>query len=1183
MMKKISFSILLLIFSFLLLACENPPKDYDSLINQDLFTLSNEVTANIVLPTSIDVEGETFGVIWTSNQPSVLSNVGVVNRPTAATGDVSVTLTAVVSNKNYSETLTYTVIVKALPQVTYTVTFNSNGGSSVEPMNVNAGAKLTEPTNPTKGNDLFVGWYKESTLETVWVFATDTVNSNITLYAKWAEPTVMYTVTFENTDGSTMHTEIVESGLKASAPTEIPTKLGYEFVTWQLNDVAFDFNSVINANITLKPAFEIIPYEIAYWKPVGSVLSTDGDDHYTIETQPVLKTLTQEGMRFVGWFTKPEDGVLVTEIPLGSTGYIALYGVLEPDVELPSGTLIYTQEDLLNLINNGATGEVHLMNDIDMTGATLTGSSKTFDGTFDGHNFTITGATINASGNKMGFLFKEVLKGGVIKNVRFSNSIHNGGGTSESSAFISAFAQGGSRFENITFNNVSVIHAGSYAALLFGDVINDSTETTITVRNITVVNNEGYWIEGSSYVGGLIGSSRKAVTIDVENVYFQSKVAAPNQAAGAIMGRINAAGITLTVRQIVVKGHISSGKNVGSILGTNISGSTIIADKVFISDIVQISGTATNKIGVGNLPSGSTATLTNLYFNSETTGFFVGANTITVPEGTGLLNTEVTQNWFDQSGFNSTFFKYSNGSITRQTGDTGPVVETGINLSTSQVKKYYVVGESLDLANLAVFATFSDGSNTLLESSAYTVDSSAYNANMAGSYEIHVTYKEVTKSFTVDVVSVTHILVEDLLVKQTYMVGQTYNLEGLVVKAILSDGSYLKLNPADYTIDSTQVDLLVPGSYQMSITYKTFDVVHLDIHVHAVDNSNPTTVTLHVDKDHLGIDGELIESKLMFKTIKSALQYLVNQNYPAQTVKIIKIADGIYREKITVTLPNTVFLGESEANTVITYSAASGLEQPNGATWGTQGSATVAIKSSAINFMAKNITFQNDFNFNQSTIADKQGVALVNEADQVLFYQVSFKGYQDTLYAKSGRQYYLDTYIEGVVDFIFGNGGPAFFENSTIHSLSRSTGVISTNKGYNVSSAALITYGYVFYHNTFTFEVGVPAGSVDLGRPWDQKAAIAYIENTFGSHISSRGWTEMSGNLPQNARFFEYQNKDVSEQVLFTTTNGQTLTMELALEYQNKDVVFGITNGAITFVEVWNYQSDLTFLQGLTF
>ncbi len=1181
-MKKIWMLFVFLFLGTILVACQDPTVDYDALIQQNILNIPSEITENITLPTTVEVEGETFNIVWASSQPATLSTSGVVTRPSHTVGDIEVTLTASVTRTNFSKNLSYEVTVKALPIPTYTVTFDVDGGSVVNNQTINDGAKVIEPIVPTKDNHTFMGWFKDSNLTLPWVFTTDVVTSNMTLYAKWEAIPEVYTVTFENHDGSVFTSIEVAEGNLVTKPENDPEKPGYSFVEWQLNQIEFDFTqTIISEDITLKPMFEIITYTISYWKPIESTIIDMGNDTYTIESTPVLRSIEMTGMIFVGWFTMPEGGTLVESIPLGSTGNYELYGRFEVDPNLPSGTLLYTPEDVLNLITNGATGEVHLMNDIDMTGKTLTGSPNTFGGILDGHGYTIRGAVINASGNKMGFLFKEVLNGGVIKNIQFADSIHNGGGTSESSAFISAFAQGGARFENISFYNVSVIHAGSYAALLFGDVINETTETTITIRNITVINDENHWIEGSSYVGGLIGAARKAVTIDVENVYFDSKVVAPNQAAGAIMGRLNAAGITLTVRQIVVKGSISSGKNVGSILGTNISGSTVIADKVFISNITQTSGTNTNKIGAGNLPSGSTATLTNLYYASETTVFMVGTAPIVMPEGTGLTSAEITQAWFDQSGFNATFFKYLNGSIARQSENAGPVVETGFTISTSQVKKYYLVGESLDLSNLAVYATFSDGSSTLLEASAYQVITTAFNNSVAGEYTIEVLYGGETKTFSVDVVSVTHVMAEDLLMQQTYAIGSTLNTDGLVVKAMLTDGGYLKLNPSDYTLDVSAVNFNVAGHYQASITYKTFDVVHIDIYVHEIDATNPTSVSIYVDHMHMGFDGEIIENKVMFTTVKSALQYLVNQNYPSNTQKHIYIADGIYREKITITVPNLVVVGENQTNTVITYDAASGTQQPNGATWGTQGSATVSIKSSATGFMAKNITFQNDFNYNQSTISDKQGVALVNEADQVIFYQVSFKGYQDTLYAKSGRQYYLNVYIEGVVDFIFGNGGPAFFENSEIRSLARATGVISTNKGYNVSNTLLISFGYVFYNNTFTFENGVPAGSVDLGRPWDKSAAIAYINNTFDVHISGRGWTEMSGNLPQDARFFEYENKDVNQQILSTTTNGKTLGSELVASFIDKSVVFGMNNGLVTFNSEWLYQNALSYLQAL--
>lgn len=68
----------------------------------------------------------------------------------------------------------------------YTVTFNSNGGSAVASQEVSSGGLVTRPADPTKSGLTFGGWYKEAGLTTAWNFASDTVTSNITLYAKWS-------------------------------------------------------------------------------------------------------------------------------------------------------------------------------------------------------------------------------------------------------------------------------------------------------------------------------------------------------------------------------------------------------------------------------------------------------------------------------------------------------------------------------------------------------------------------------------------------------------------------------------------------------------------------------------------------------------------------------------------------------------------------------------------------------------------------------------------------------------------------------------------------------------------------------------------------------------------------------------------------------------------------------------
>ena len=79
----------------------------------------------------------------------------------------------------------------AIPTTTYTVTFNTNGGSTVTAQTVTAGGKATRPTNdPTKEADAqntytFAGWYKDAGLSQEFNFSTEIINSATTIYAKW--------------------------------------------------------------------------------------------------------------------------------------------------------------------------------------------------------------------------------------------------------------------------------------------------------------------------------------------------------------------------------------------------------------------------------------------------------------------------------------------------------------------------------------------------------------------------------------------------------------------------------------------------------------------------------------------------------------------------------------------------------------------------------------------------------------------------------------------------------------------------------------------------------------------------------------------------------------------------------------------------------------------------------------
>lgn len=83
------------------------------------------------------------------------------------------------------DTVTRAMTLTAKWVQTYTVAFETSGGSAVDPVTVDTGSTVTKPADPTKSGYTFGGWYKDSTLQTPWDFANGTVTADTTLYAKW--------------------------------------------------------------------------------------------------------------------------------------------------------------------------------------------------------------------------------------------------------------------------------------------------------------------------------------------------------------------------------------------------------------------------------------------------------------------------------------------------------------------------------------------------------------------------------------------------------------------------------------------------------------------------------------------------------------------------------------------------------------------------------------------------------------------------------------------------------------------------------------------------------------------------------------------------------------------------------------------------------------------------------------
>jgi pectin methylesterase-like acyl-CoA thioesterase len=241
-----------------------------------------------------------------------------------------------------------------------------------------------------------------------------------------------------------------------------------------------------------------------------------------------------------------------------------------------------------------------------------------------------------------------------------------------------------------------------------------------------------------------------------------------------------------------------------------------------------------------------------------------------------------------------------------------------------------------------------------------------------------------------------------------------------------------------------------------------------------------------------------------YRTVQAAVDAVPANN---TSRRVITIKAGTYREIVTVpsNKPHITLqgLGSSASNTVIVnnHSSAGG--------WGTSGSATVFVNGA--NFIATNLTMSHDYG------EGSQAVALNLNADRAVFNNVRLLGAQDTFLVNDAtRAYMVNSYVEGTVDFIFG-GGTIVFNNCNIYE-KRSTGGPITA----ASTAATKTYGFLFYRSNIT---GAANNVTQLGRPWRPDAQVLYRESTLSATIrTAQPWTDMSGNLWQNARFLEYRN-----------------------------------------------------------
>jgi pectinesterase len=264
------------------------------------------------------------------------------------------------------------------------------------------------------------------------------------------------------------------------------------------------------------------------------------------------------------------------------------------------------------------------------------------------------------------------------------------------------------------------------------------------------------------------------------------------------------------------------------------------------------------------------------------------------------------------------------------------------------------------------------------------------------------------------------------------------------------------------------------------------------------------------------------ENLTVFPTIQNALDHHPFAG-PGGRV-YIEIAPGTYHERIIVTQNHNnitlIGMGKSPEDTIITNSM--NAKQAGGTFF------TETAEINGAGFQADNLTFEN------TAGNTGQAVAVADRNDRSIFKHCRFLGHQDTLFADYGRQYYVDSYIEGGVDYIFGNAA-AVFDRDTLNS--NGPGFITAQSRTSADQAT----GYIILNSTVTSTIDQSAAPMNpqtpgakssssahrmigLGRPWRPYSRVVYINTSLPANLNSAGWNNWGKASNEQTAYYAESN-----------------------------------------------------------
>ena len=1013
-------------------------------------------------------------------------------------------------------------------QVTeYTVTFQANGGSTVQSKTIKEGQKVTKPTDPTREGYDFKGWYKESACTNEWKFDTDTVTGNITLYAKWeakqvTPPTEKYTITYVSEHGTAPDKVNEATTLPATLPTVADVE-GWHFVGWYLEET-FETEAIpgttLTANITLYAKWEAkqiveTKYSITYVSEHGTAPEKVNEATALPATLPTVADV--EGWHFVGWYL---EDTFETEAEAGTTltANITLYAKWE----IVTYSITYVTE-------HGTAPEK--VNEATTLPATLPSLSDTEEWRFAGWYLDASlktkaeaGATLTA--NTTLYAKWESKYEQVITEVYWLDQTYD---TATGS----------------TYNNVDVLSGATLDTSTKSIKVNSGQTLALprlkTNGVTTGVSLPTTYVKGEKISGTPTAKGIKVTVAGAGKIHFYVAAAGSGERTLAL---INAEGtiidfVTTTNSSMFEYTWDLPAEGVYYFVNSNGYNFYYIETEVkaLVSQAVGISVSSKGTVDFleGMEKDFSNLQLTTDYENGSKRSLALDDVTITTDydkttPGVYTVQIQSKENSSFTTSYTVTVYSFVGVELGLDKTVLGGSSSAGNQQYVNKtVQRVYKKGASLNHNNMTVIVIGKNSAGEehrfilAADSTAITYDKNhTFVSNTAGDYEIvvEVAFNGIAKTDSYDV-SVVDVAV---------------------------------------CVENEVIQLHVDGAYTGEIGA-------------AVDGAN-NFKTIQQALDFLGTlsSAELQNKSILLTLAAGTYNEKIELTYPNMTIR------GAGKETTKIEWDSLYGVPDKSGYIQTTDSTATVNVRDT--------AKNMLIEDVTIsNYWNSKAVFDADLGTNYP---EHRALALLVQSDQFIMKNGKLLGYQDTLELFTGRQVFFNTYISGTTDFIFGTNNTTYFKGCEIHSITSGKtdgGYITAFKGCNKGANDYVTYGAIFDECTFTADADVVTNkNTAIARPWGAYAAVMIMNSSLDGHISTKAFSgsaekncryvTMSGNAPTLAtvKFFEYNNTGAGS--ISASQAGVTVLTEWtqAAKYADFSIIFATTNGALSgaYTSAWN-------------